>query len=394
MLRPVYLDYNATAPIDLRVFEAMRPYFLDEVGNAGSRTHIYGQRAKEAVDTARLQVATLLRACPEEIIFTSGATESNNAVLLGLVRHALEVNRKHILATAIEHKSVLEPLDRLRELGFAVELLPVMPGGYIEPETVRERLRSDTLLVSIMHANNETGVLQPVGEIGAFLSGTTTFFHVDAAQTFGKEVETLRELPCDFLSISGHKIYGPKGAGALFARRRGARRRPLTPLLYGGGQEMGLRPGTLPVPLIVGLGAAAALAEQEYRQRRETAAQVKEQFLRALTAVEYRVNGDPVRTQTHVLNISFPGVDSEALMMVVREEVAISNGAACTSTSYAPSHVLKAMGLSDDRIASAVRISWGPGVTEIPAAAILALVTCCQTCPSGRALEPEKDARA
>jgi cysteine desulfurase len=377
MQRPVYLDYNATTPLDPRVFEAMRPYFLEEVGNAGSRTHLYGQRAKDAAEAARSQVAALLRARPEEIIFTSGATESNNAVLLGLVRHGLETNRKHVLATAIEHKSVLEPLDRIRELGFEVELVPVTAGGYVEPDAVRGRLRQDTLLVSVMHANNETGVLQPVREISEFLAGTGVLFHVDAAQTFGKEVEILRELRCDFLSISGHKIYGPKGIGALYARRRGAQRRLLTPLMYGGGQEMGLRPGTLPVSLVVGLGAAAALAERECLERRQAAAWVKQWFLQRLAVVEHHFNGDPSRTQSHVLNVSFPGVDSEALMLAVREEIAISNGAACTSAGYAPSHVLEAMGLSEDRIASAVRISWGPGVTEIPAAAILSGMAKC-----------------
>ena len=258
-MRPLYLDYNATAPVDSRVFEAMRPYFLEEVGNAGSRTHVYGRRAKEAVDHAREQVATVLRARSDEILFTSGATESNNLVLLGLVQHGLASGHKHVLATAIEHKSVLEPLDHLREAGFEVELLPVTAGGYVELSAVKESLRPDTLLVSVMHANNETGVLQPVVEIGEFLGDTRTFYHVDAAQTFGKEVETLRQLRCDFLSISAHKIYGPKGMGALYARRLRNQRRPLTPLMYGGGQEMGWRPGTLPVPLVVGLGAACGV---------------------------------------------------------------------------------------------------------------------------------------
>jgi cysteine desulfurase len=373
-MRPLYLDYNATAPLDPRVFEAMRPYFLEEVGNAGSRTHVYGQRAKEAVDQARQQVATMLGARSDEILFTSGATESNNLVLLGLVRHGLASDRKHVLATVIEHKSVLEPLDRLREAGFEVELLPVTAGGYVEPSAVQERLRPDTLLVSVMHGNNETGALQPVLEIAELLGDTKTFYHVDAAQTFGKEVETLRQLRCDFLSISAHKIYGPKGMGALYARRLRSQRRPLTPLMYGGGQEMGWRPGTLPIPLVVGLGAAAELAGREYRERRQDAALVKEQFLSDLAAVEHTVNGDSSRTQTHVVNVSFGGVDSEALMMAVREELAISNGAACTSASYAPSHVLKAMGLSDDLASGAVRISWGPGVTDIPTEQLVAAV--------------------
>lgn len=373
-MRPLYLDYNATSPLDPRVFEAMQPYFLEDIGNAGSQTHFYGQRAKEAVDRARRQVADLLGARSDEILFTSGATESNNLVLLGLARHGLTTNRKHVLATAIEHKSVLEPLDQLRQSGFEVELLPVTAGGYVEPAAVEDRLRPDTLLVSVMHANNETGVVQHVMEIAEILKDTKTFYHVDAAQTFGKEVEILRELRCDFLSISGHKIYGPKGVGALFARRLRAQRRPLTPLMYGGGQEMGWRPGTLPVPLIVGLGAASEIGAREYLERREAAARVKEKFLAELAAVEHRINGDSTRTQTHVVNLSFPGVDSEALMMALREQLAISNGAACTSASYSPSHVLKAMELSDDLIASAVRISWGPEITSIPAEPIVAAV--------------------
>ena len=349
-MRPLYLDYNSTAPLDPRVFEAMRPYFLEDIGNAGSRTHVYGQRAKEAVDRARQQVADLIGARSDEILFTSGATESNNLVLLGLVRHGQTTGCRHVLATAIEHKSVLEPLDQLREAGFDVELLPVTTGGQVEPDAVRERLRPETLLVSVMHANNETGVLQPVLEIADILKDAKTFFHVDAAQTFGKEVETLRKLQCDFLSISGHKIYGPKGVGALFARRMRAQRRPLTPLMYGGGQEMGWRPGTLPVPLIVGLGMASELAGREHRDRKDAAARVKREFLAELAALEHRINGDPDHTQAHVVNVSFPGVDSEALMMAVRDELAFSNGAACTSASYSPSHVLKgdgAVGRSD-----------------------------------------------
>ncbi len=218
-----------------------------------------------------------------------------------------------------------------------------------------------------MHGNNETGVLQPVPEIAGLLAGTATLFHVDAAQTFGKEVETLRSLPYDFLSVSGHKIYGPKGVGALIARRRGGQKRPLTALLVGGGQEMGLRPGTLPVPLVVGLGAAARLAGEEHKTRNADARRVKEEFLGGLAAVEYVVNGDPARTQPHVVNLRFPGVDSEALMLSLKESVAISNGAACTSASYSPSHVLKAMGLTDDDVASSVRVSWGQGVSSIPA---------------------------
>ena len=371
MKRPLYLDYNATTPMDPRVLDEMTPYFLEEVGNAGSRTHSFGQCAKEAVESARKQVAELIGRKAEEIVFTSGATESNNIALLGLMRYASDASRKHVLASAIEHKAVLEPLERLRELGFEVELLPVTSGGYVETETVCKRLRPDTLVVSVMHANNETGVLQPVLELGEILAETKTLFHVDAAQTFGKEVEALRLVKCDLISISGHKVYGPKGIGALYARRRGGQKRPLTPLVVGGGQEMGLRAGTLPVPLVVGLGKASELAEREFCVRREAAKQVKDRLLQALGEVDHRVNGDPTRTQSHVVNVSFPGVDSEALMLALRSDIAISNGSACTSASYSPSHVLKAMGLSDDVVSSSVRISWGPGVTDIPTAPLI-----------------------
>jgi cysteine desulfurase len=374
-MKPVYLDYNATSPVDPRVLEAMLPYHLTEIGNAGSRTHVYGQNARRAVERARQQVAEILATRPEEIIFTSGATESNNTALLGLVRSGLDTGRKHVLASAIAHKAVLEPLDKLRDLGFEVELLPVTSGGYIEPDTVHKRLRPDTLVVSVMHANNETGVLQPVLEIGERLAETKTNFHVDAAQTFGKEVDNLRRLKCDFLSISGHKIYGPKGIGALYIRQRAIQGKVLTPLMFGGGQEMGLRPGTLAVPLIVGLGEAAELARKEYRERRIQAARLKRDFLNALKGVEHQINGDLSRMQPHVVNIGFPGVDSEALMLALRSEIAISNGAACTSSGHSPSHVLRSMGLTEDQLATAVRFSWGPGVTEIPHEALLEAVS-------------------
>ncbi len=308
------------------------------------------------------------------MIFTSGATESNNLALLGLVPYGLETGRRHVLSTAIEHKAVLEPLDQMRRLGFEVELAPVTPGGYVEPEIIRRRLRGDTLVVSVMHANNETGVLQPVEEIADMLAGGQTFFHTDAAQTFGKEVESLRRVKWDFVSISGHKIYGPKGVGAFGVRRRAGQRRPLTPLLYGGGQERGLRPGTLSVPLIVGLGKAAELAGAEHADRRERAARAKRSFLAALQEVEHQVNGNAERSQAHVVNVSFRGVDSEALMLALRETVAISNGSACISAHYASSHVLKAMGMEAATIESALRISWGSGVRAIPAEEFVAAV--------------------
>lgn len=360
----IYLDYNATTPLDPRVFAAMTPWFLTP-SNSGSRTHSFGKAAQEAVEEARRKVADLLDAKPEEIFFTSGATESNNIAILGLGAYGERTGRKHILSTAIEHKAVLEPLERMCNLGFEVELVPVTEGGFVEVHAVQERLRPDTLLVSMMHANNETGVLQPVAEIAELLTDTGTFLHTDAAQTFGKEVEMLRSLQCDFMSISSHKIYGPQGVGALYVRRRGQERRPLKPLLFGGGQERGLRPGTLPVPLIVGLGVASEIAGSEFKQRRENAARIKSGLLSELNDVEHRLNGATDRVLTHVLNVCFPGVDAEALMMSVKDEFAASNGAACTSSNYAVSHVLLAMGLNEDDAQSSLRISWGVGIKEL-----------------------------
>ncbi len=374
-MRPIYLDYNATTPLDSRVFDAMRPYYLAEVGNAGSRTHVYGHRARDAVERARGQVASLLRRRPEEIVFTSGATESNNLALLGSMPNGLNSRRKHILATSIEHRSVLSPLEKLGSSGFEVEFLPVTAGGYVEPEEIHRRLRPDTLLVSMMHANNETGVLQPVGEVAGLLVDSGVLFHIDAAQTFGKQVDELRQVDCDLLSISGHKIFGPAGVGALCLRRTGRRRVSIEPLMRGGGQERGLRPGTLPVPLIVGLGAASELAGQEYGARHTHAEELRRQLLNALDAVAYHINGDLARMQPHVLNVCFPGVDSEALMLALRDQIAISNGSACSSAGYSTSHVLRAMGRSSNQIESSVRISWGPGVERIPVTALIEAVS-------------------
>jgi cysteine desulfurase len=367
MTEPIYLDYNATTPLDPRVFEVMKEWYLGPPANSGSRTHVYGQQAKDAVERARTQIADLVGAKPEEIIFTSGATESNNLAILGLAEHGEVSSKKHIISTSIEHLAVLEPLHFLKKKGFEIDLAPVTPGGYVEPDTIRKLLRPDTLLVSVMHANNETGILQPVHEIAAIVRGTGTLFHTDAAQTFGKEVSALRELPADLISISGHKIYAPQGIGALVVRRRDRNlKHPLQPLLYGGHQERGLRPGTLPVALIVGMGEATRLASLEWPSRNAAAVAIREQFLRELQAVAYSCNGEETRCLPHVLNISLPGIDSEAFLMANRDIIAASNGSACTSVSYKPSHVLLAMGLNADEAECSIRLSWGQGVGAIP----------------------------
>lgn len=355
---PLYLDCNATTPLDPRVREAMLHYFDVDYGNAGSRTHEYGTRAKQAVQTARNQVAALIRCESDEVIFTSGATESNNLAILGLAKHGEQSGRKHIVTTQIEHKAVLEPVEELERRGFEVTRVPPTPGGWVEPSAVLSVLRPDTLLVSVMHANNETGVIQPLDEILDGMKDQPAYFHTDAAQTFGKIIAPLQNPRIDLISISGHKIYGPKGIGALITRRRGYDRIPLTPLMFGGGQERGLRPGTLPVPLIVALGLAAELAGKEWKKRAEKCLAFRKELLAAFVPFNPVFNGDPDRTLPHVVNLSIPGIDSEALMLALKHDFAISNGSACTSASYKPSHVLEAMCLPECHILGAARISW------------------------------------
>lgn len=354
----VYLDCNATTPIEPEVQREMLRFFEVEFGNAGSRTHEFGARAKQAVQKARDQVAALVSAQREEVVFTSGATESNNLAILGLVSFGNQSNMRHIIGTQIEHKAVLEPLEELERRGFEVELLAPNSGGWVEAERVEAALRPETLLVSVMHANNETGVIQPIEEIAALLGKHAAYFHVDAAQTFGKLIEPLRNPRIDFISASAHKIYGPKGVGALIARRRGFDRPPLMPIAFGGGQERGLRPGTLPVPLIVALGLAAELALRNHASRAKQCREFRRKLEAAFLPLDPKLHGDPERILPHVVNLSFSGLDSEAVMVALKSDVAISNGSACTSASYQPSHVLKAMGLPDDEIMGALRVSW------------------------------------
>lgn len=354
----IYLDCNATTPIEPAVAAAVNKYMLEEYGNAGSRTHEFGARAKSAVEAAREQVARIVEATRDEVVFTSGATESNNLAILGLAPHGEKHGRRHIITSSIEHKAVLEPIEYLESRGFEVTILPVSQSGYVEPSAVRDALRRDTLLVSVMHVNNETGVQQPITDIANALDHSEAFFHVDAAQGFGKVLDDLRISRVDLISVSGHKIFGPKGIGALVARRRGYHRVPLTPLLYGGGQERGLRPGTLPVPLIVGLGLAAEIAGKQHAERAAACRGMRERALTALSPLNVELHGDQERTLPHVLNFSVPGVDAEAAMVSLKGLAAVSNGSACTSQSYTPSHVLKAMGLTDDQVSSALRLSW------------------------------------
>ena len=353
----VYLDCNATTPIDPRVHEAAGQCAEFEYGNAGS-PHEFGARAKQLVHRARDQIGAVVGARRHEVIFTSGATESNNLALLGLASHGERVGKRHIVSTQIEHSSVLEPLQALADRGFEITLVPPTAGGWVEAEAVHDAVRDDTLLVSVMQVNNETGVRQPIDEIARLLEKHDVYFHVDAAQGFGKEIFPLRHQRIDLISISGHKIYAPKGIGALVLRRRNRELPPLVPLMHGGGQELGLRPGTLPVPSIVGLGMAAELALAEADERAAVCRRFKEELLDGLAPLNPEIHGDPAQTLPHTVNLSLPGLDAEEVIAAWRGLAAVSNGSACTSACDTASHVLTAMNLPEAQVEGAIRISW------------------------------------
>jgi cysteine desulfurase len=354
---PIYLDYNATTPVDPEVMEIMHHYFMVEFGNAGSRTHIHGTKAKRAVTDARNNLANQFEVRPDQVIFTSGATESNNISILGLREYGEETGKKHIISTPIEHKAVLEPLAHLEKYGFEVEFLPMYPSGRIKPEDLQERLREDTLLVSIMHVNNETGVEQPILHCCEVLETHGAYFHVDAAQGFGKVYGVLEHPRIDLISISGHKIFGPKGVGALIVKKRRYKRPPLEPLMFGGGQERCLRPGTLPVPLIAGLGKAAEIAKRDHKERGKKSSEFKKELLNSLKHLNIEINGDHEYILPHVLNFSIPGLNSEAVILALKDYVSISNGSACNSAAYELSYVLGSMFTNVARCSGAIRIS-------------------------------------
>lgn len=359
----VYLDYNASTPIDERVLDTMVEIYRNHFGNADSRTHQFGSDAKKVVENARRQLGDLLGISSELVYFTSGSTESNNMAVLGIESYGRSSGKNHIITTAIEHKSILEPCIQLENRGFEVEYIRPHEDGRVHTEDILNKVRSDTLLVSVMHVNNETGTIQPTYEIGEALSGKEVYFHIDASQSCGKLVEELRKQSYDILSLSAHKMYGPQGVGALVIKNKNGKKSALKPIMYGGGQERDMRPGTLPVALIGGIGEAAMLLSNEYRDNQKKYKANQKMILDVLanSGVQYQINGDLALGMDNTLNISFNNYDSEALMLAVQEEalVGISNGSACTSHSYAPSYVLQAMGLDEQRVASAVRISWG-----------------------------------
>ena len=356
----IYLDYNASAPIDPRVLEVMIDAYQNHFGNADSRTHDFGDGARAITEDARGKVASLLGVKKDEVFFTSGATESNNIAILGLRKYGEETNRKHIITSSIEHKAVLNAAKYLAESGFEVEFVDPDESGRVDSQKINSMVREDTLLVSVMHVNNETGIIQPVQEIGDYLKDTKTIFHIDATQSCGKLVEEVRQLNYDLMSISAHKMHGPQGVGALIMRKKRYRLPPVTPIMFGGGQERRIRPGTLPTALIAGFGKACELSEVEAKQQIEICKQLKKLLLELIeeSGVEYAVNGDPEYCVPNTLNISFLGVSSEALMLAAKEYCGVSNGSACNSHSYALSYVLLAMNLPTEIIESAIRISW------------------------------------
>ncbi len=356
-MEPVYLDCNATTPCEKQVLDVMNHYLVEDFGNEGSRTHQHGTKAKAAVNLARDQIANVLNCSRNEITFTSGATESNNISILGLEEFGHKNNKKHIITSAIEHKAVLEPIEILKSKGFKIDVISPDQNGRIRAIDIQSKLREDTLLVSIMSANNETGVIQPIEEIVKILN-PNVYFHVDAAQSFGKIIEPLKDKRIDLISFSGHKIYASKGIGGLMTRLRDFEKPPLHPIVFGGGQEKGLRPGTLPVFLIAGLGKAAELALKNHKKRNEKNISLQKQFINFLKEYKVHFNGDINHLLPNTINFSIPGVDSEAFMLLSKDIMSVSNGSACTTSSYQPSHVISAMSNNKDVIKGAIRISW------------------------------------
>ena len=358
----VYLDYNASAPIDLRVLDIMVDVYKNNIGNADSRTHNYGESARKVVENARKQVASLLSVSPDEVFFTSGATESNNIAIQGLREYAEKNNKKHIITTAIEHKAVLETVRHLQKEGYDVDIVSPDISGRVKTEEILDKVREDTLLVSVMHVNNETGIIQPVKELGELLQEKNVLFHIDATQSCGKLVEEIKDLKYNMLSFSAHKLMGPQGVGVLILRRKAYKLPPVNAILYGGQQEHGIRPGTIPVALTAGCGKACEIAENEYKKNNDYMNVIKEKVMDLLNTfgVEYHINGDQEYCIGSTLNICIEGVSSEALMISTKQYCGLSNGSACTSKSYSPSYVLIAMGIPTSQIESSIRISWGP----------------------------------
>jgi cysteine desulfurase len=360
---PIYLDHNATTPMDPRVLEAMLPYFVENFGNAASRNHSFGWHAEEAVDYAREQIAQLIGADPKEIIFTSGATEGNNLGIKGVYEmYASKGN--HIITSTTEHKAVLDTCKHLEKLGAEVTYLEVQPDGLVDLKQLEAAMKPTTILVAIMYANNEIGVIQPVKEIGAIAKKHGALFFTDAVQAVGKIPVDVISDGIDIMSFTAHKMYGPKGVGALYVRRKNPRVK-VTAQIDGGGHERGMRSGTLNVPGIVGFGKAAEIAKTDMAGDTERVSKLRDKLENALKLIdETYVNGNPAHRLPHVSNISFKYVEGEGLMMGFNKDIALSSGSACTSASLEPSYVLKALGLGDDLAHSSLRFGLGRYTTE------------------------------
>ncbi|MGE4378173.1 MAG: IscS subfamily cysteine desulfurase [Burkholderiaceae bacterium] len=353
---PVYLDYAATTPVDRRVASKIWPYLTEIYGNPASRSHVYGWAAEEAVELAREQVCALINADPREIVWTSGATESNNLAIKGAA-HFHSAKGRHLVTVATEHKAVLDSMRELERAGYEVTVLPVQANGLLDPERFAAALRPDTVLASVMFVNNETGVLQDVATLGSMCRAKGVLFHVDAAQAAGKVAIDLEQLPIDLMSLSAHKIYGPKGIGALYVRRKPRVR--IEALMHGGGHERGLRSGTLATHQIVGMGEAFWLARENMAADNARILALRERLWAGLQSLDAVVlNGDVQQRAAHYLNVSFNYVEGESLLMGIKD-VAVSSGSACTSASLEPSYVLRAMGRSDELAHSSVRFSLG-----------------------------------
>ena len=362
MLRfPIYLDYSATTPVDPRVAEKMIPYLVEHFGNPASRSHAYGWEAERAVEEARVQVAALVNADPKEIVWTSGATESNNLAIKGAA-HFYQGKGKHLVTVKTEHKAVLDTCRELERIGFEVTYLDVQENGLVDLAAFKAALRKDTILASVMFVNNEIGVIQPIAELGAICRANGTIFHVDAAQATGKVAIDLQALPVDLMSFSAHKTYGPKGIGALYVRRKPRIR--LEAQMHGGGLDRGLRSGSLAILQIVGLGEAFRIAREEMAEENRRIAALRDRLLDGLSDMEaIYVNGDLEHRVPHNLNVSFAYVEGESLMMAIKD-VAVSSGSACTSASLEPSYVLRALGRNDELAHSSIRFTLGRFTTE------------------------------
>ncbi|HUL35233.1 MAG TPA: IscS subfamily cysteine desulfurase [Candidatus Eisenbacteria bacterium] len=360
---PIYMDNHATTPLDPRVLEAMLPYFTDKFGNAASRNHSFGWSAEEAVENARQQVASLVGATAKEIIFTSGATESDNLMIKGVAEMYREKGN-HIITQAIEHKAVLDTCKNLEKHGFEVTYLPVQKDGRVDPEDVRKAIRPTTILICIMYANNEIGIINPIQEIGKIAKEHGIIFAVDGVQAVGKVPVDVQKDNVDLLAISAHKLYGPKGVGALYVRRRNPRVQ-LSAIIDGGGHERGMRSGTLNVPGIVGLGKACELCQQEMAQESQRLLGLRERLRKGLEAKldEVFINGSMEHRLPNNLNMSFAYVEGESLLMGIND-VAVSSGSACTSATLEPSYVLKALGVGEDLAHTSIRFGLGRFTTQ------------------------------